>query len=158
MHLGETLDRWVWMQDKDGPWSTVCSSKLYETKVCSVSPLYPPRSRIHLLHDVLLWEVNLQGLQQWLHWPFLFQLWEWGIPTRIQRNKREWIPFCEGSQGNMWLHLYKGYSSCQASVNSSLSLSEQQLCVMHQVVIVHFCFCRILYPPLLDSKMLPTEL
>ena len=50
-------------------------------------------------------------------------------PNKNQRKKRECSQgvhsLFEESQENMWLHLYEGYSSCQASLDSSLSGNKQ---------------------------------
>lgn len=53
----------------------LCAIANYTKQWCAAHLLFTlPEPESTLLHDATSWEANLQGLQQWLPWPFLFPL------------------------------------------------------------------------------------
>lgn len=126
------LQKGEWMQNKYGPWSSACGSKLYQTVVRCLHSLYPPRARIHPSPCCHAWEAILQGLQQWLPSAFFFQLKVYGGESQSVRGRKENAVKVSTLFENLWLISVKDTAHVR-SLWTVVSLWES--CVQHGVVI-----------------------
>lgn len=143
--------------DKNGPSSIEYSCKVCETMVCSISLLHPSRSKTHPSPwRCILGSNSLRARAMTPLTCLPAENIQWRIPTGSQKEGRE----C--SQGIYSLSFWgsqeaEGCNLCQASLDSSLSLWEEQHCVRHRVsnrcTVASF---EIIHPPSAYSETFPT--